>query len=295
MLRRDLLAQRRGTSTLAYFEVKTTGWESDAWSEQWETDPQLSLGTLDTVRDFGMEVTELYILGIGKGRRMKDKYEGGEDQRKKQQSPMCYGYCRPGNPPLATDDWLPAYEWVNAEGETKRKSKAHVRRGVWEIPESDWPTWRAYHGQDPDMPAEEFWVRMLPQSLLDKVCFLLGPMNRQDQQLASLRISMDADEQRWREKLWTLYEFHQRDAGHPWESPEFQRLLDELAPCSWACRPFGKEHQCEFVWLCHRGEGWQDPLATGRYRPRRPHHTPELEQAIGRGLLVADTEDEEEE
>lgn len=291
MIRTDLLAQRRGASTLAYFEAKTTGWESAAWSEQWETDPQLALGTLDCQQRYGAEVTELYILGIGKGRRQKDKYD--PDERKKQMSPLCYGYARPGNPPLAPDDWLPAYEWVNEAGETKRASRAHKRRGVWTLPESDWPTWLAYHGQDLEMPPEEFWVRMLPPSVLDKVCFLLGPMNRQDQQLASLRTSMLADELRWRDIQWALYEAQERGLG--WATPAYQTLLDQLVPCSWQCRPFGKEHQCEFVPICHRMEGWADPLATGKFKPRRPHHAAELAQAVARGLLVADTADVEEE
>jgi hypothetical protein len=292
MLRNDLLAQRRGAPTFAYFEAKTTGWESSAWSEQWETDPQLALGTLDVEKQYGQEVTELYILGIGKGARKKDKYEGVDDPMKRQQSALCYGYCRPGNPPLAADDWLPSYEWVNEAGETKRKSKAHRRRGVWELPDSDWPTWLAYHQQDPAMPPEEFWVRMLPPAVLEKVCFLLGPMNRQDAQLQSLRLSMQADEERWQQTLWTLYELQQKFA---WDHPVFQGTLDQLVPCSWTCRPFGKEHQCEFKGICHRDEGWQDPLATGHYKPRRPHHAAELQQAIARGLLVEQTEEEQEE
>ena len=223
MIRTDILAQRRGAKTLAYFEAKTTGWESSAWSEQWETDPQLALGTLDTETIYGAEVTELYIIGIGKGARRKDKYD--PDERKKQMSPLCYGYCRPGNPPLAPEDWLPAYEWVNDAGETKRASRAHKRRGVWELPRSDWPTWIAYHGQDPEMSPEEFWVRMLPPAVLDKVCFIVGPMNRQDAQLASLRTTIAADEARWQEILWKLYEAQQT---HAWESPEFQDRLDAL-------------------------------------------------------------------
>ena len=245
MLRRDLLAQRRGTSTLAYFAAKTTGWESEAWAEQWETDPQLALGTLDCEQTYGMEVTELYILGIGKGRRVKDKAD--PDQRKRQLSPLCYGYCRPGNPPLSTDDWLPAYEWVDENGETKRASRQHKRRGVWELVKSDWTTWGAYHAQDPDMPPEEFWVRQLPTSVLDKVCFLLGPMNRQDQQLTSLRTSMAADEERWREIGWLLYEAQTGGQPNrpsvPWSAPDFQALLDKLVPCSWQCRPFARSRR----------------------------------------------------
>jgi len=281
MLRTDCLAARRSGGTLAYFEAKTTGWESDAWAEQWETDPQLGLGTIDLGERYGAEVNELYILTLNKGSRRKDKYD--PDQRKRQSSALCYGYCKPGNPPFAQDDWKPSYEWIDEAGETKRVSRQHRKRGVWELPESDWSTWAAYHNQDPTMTPEEFWVRLLPPSVLDKVCFLLGPMNRQDHQIASMRRSMDAEEERWQSILWQLYEAQL--GGLTWAGEEFQALLDRLIPRSWNCRPYGKEHQCEFVPICHRETSWQDPMASGRYQPRLPHHEPELQQAIARGLL----------
>jgi hypothetical protein len=112
---------------------------------------------------------------------------------------------------------------------------------------------------------------------------------------------MDADEAQWQEIAWKLYEAQQPPsnvvdnaasrAAYGWASPEFQTLLDQLVPCSWECRPYGKEHQCEFVRICHRDQGWQDPIGSGYFVPRRPHHAPELEQAIARGLLVADTQE----
>lgn len=296
MLRRDLLARRRSQpSALAYFELKTTGWASDAWTEQWETRPQLALGTLDVDRQWpGSEVTELYIVGCHKGRRAKDRYKDLDpaDEIKRQQSPLCYGYCKPGNPPLSTDEWLPAWEWVDDAGVSHRATRNHRRRGVWTLPESDWAGWTAYHRDDPVRTPEEIWVRSLPASVLDTICFLVGPMNRQDHQLASLERSILADEQRWQAAAWELYELSH---DHAWDSEAYQAALDRLAPCAWTCRPFGTEHQCEFVPICHRHTGWQDPLATGRYVPRRPHHSPELAQAVARGLLVAETEVVEEE
>lgn len=289
MLRTDLLAQRRGATTAAYFEVKTTGWESEAWAEQWETDPQLGLGTLDFDRLYGVEVSELYIIGLNKGARKRD-YKDTEG-RKKQQSALCYGYRRPTNPPLLQDDWLPSYEWTDDQGEVKRSSRAHRRTGIWELAESDWPTWQAYHAQDPSLSPEEFWVRMLPQSILDKVCFVLGPMNRQDQQIQSLRQGFLGEEERWQGILWTLYEA--QASGHGWGSVEFQRLFDRLVPKSWNCRPFGKEHQCEMVPICHKYSGWEDPLGSGHYVPRLPHHQSELDAAVARGLLPAQAEEAE--
>lgn len=298
MIRTDILAQHRTGGHLAYFEGKTTGWESDAWAEQWETKPQLGLGTLDLDKKYGAEVSELYIVGLNKGSRKKDQTQAAKADQgplagmKRQQSALCYGYCRPGNPPLAKDDWVPAYEWIDSAGETKRKSKAHNRRGVWELESSDWALWQAYRADGAIVP-EEFWVRQLPMSVLDKVVFVLGPMNRQDAQLKSLVRGMNAEEGRWQEILWRLYEF-QSQTGKNWATTEFQEQLDDLIPRSWNCRPFGKEHECEMVDLCFKKAGWQDPIAMG-YVPRRPHHAPETEQAISRGLLIADTHEIEEE
>jgi hypothetical protein len=293
-IRTDLLAEHRSSGSLAYFECKTTGWESDAWVEQWETDPQLGLGTLDAEPLWGREVTELYIVGLSKGSRKRDKYDEDDPLRKRQQSPLCYGYRRPGNPPMQPEDWLPSYEWVTDDGEVKRKSRAHRRTGVWELAESDWPIWRAYHTQDPDMTPEEFWVRFLPGSLLEKTCFILGPMNRQDAQLQSLRRGLLGEEHSWQETLWALYEAQQMQ-GLAWADPRFQALLDHLVPASWACRPFGRDHQCEFVPICHRHTGWEDPIGSGHYQPRLPHHAPELQQAIARGLLPAEAAEVDEE
>lgn len=292
MLRTDLLARRRGGQSLAQFEMKTTGYEGATWSEQWETKVQLALSTLDTEPRYGAEVSEQYIVTFCKGRRQKDKYDPSE--RKKQLSPLCYGYCRPGNPPLANDDWLPGWEWIDANGETKRASRTHKRRGVWELETSDWPVYKAYREQDPGLTPVEFWVRWLPPSVLDKICFVLGPMNRQDAQLQSLRRSIDAEEARWQQILWDLYEV--KAAGHGWATPEYQAALDRLVPCSWNCRPFGKEHQCAYVGVCHRHSGWEDPIGSGRYVPRLPHHTPERDQAIARGLIpaeAAETDDDD--
>lgn len=281
MLRTDLLARRRTGKFLAYFECKTTGWDSDAWAEQWETDPQLALGTLDVEAQFGAEVSELYVIALNKGRRLRDRKD--PQGRKKQYSPLCYGYRRAGNPPLAHDQWLPAYEWTDAHGETKRVSRAHERTGIWELEQSDDPVWLGYRAHDPLLTPAEYWVRALPESVLDKVCYLIGPLNRQDWQLGMTLRGMAGEERRWQEALWRLYEL---DA--PWPDDAFQRELDRLIPCSWACRPFGAEHECEFVPICHKHTGWDDPVGSGKYQPRLPHHRPELTQAVDRGLIPAE-------
>jgi hypothetical protein len=47
-------------------------------------------------------------------------------------------------------------------------------------------------------------------------------------------------------------------------------------------------NRCVFEDPCLYREGWGDPIGSGRYIERRPHHKDELEQAIGRGLMLPD-------
>ena len=282
MLKQDVVAERRQGSGVAYFEAKTTGFAGDSWAEAWETKPQLALGTLGIPERLGKEITETYIIGLYKGSRKKSGE--GEDQIVRQESAFCYGYCKPANPPLSPDDWLPSYQWTDdLTRETKRASRAHKKRGVWELEGSDWPIWLAAKAHDPTLQPAEFWIATLPKSVLEHAVFVVGPMNRQDAQIQKLTRQVAGEEQHWKQILWQLYDLQSQ--GHEWASETFQAALDRLVPASWDCRRFGKGSECQFVPICFRQEGWTDPLGGGRYVARRPHHMPELEQAISRGLL----------
>lgn len=290
MLKQDCIAVHRQHGTGAYFETKTTGWAGDTWATQWETKPQLPIGTFGIQERLGIEITETFIVGLYKGRRTKVKDAwGGEMYR--QESPLTYGYRRPGNPPLATDDWVPSYEWTDTRtGEVKRKSRAHEKAPIWELAQSDWPLWVESHAQDPTLTPVEFWTSWLPESVINQQVFLVGPLRPHPRQIESLKVQIAGEENRWRETLWDLYEKQQIE---PWASADFQARLDRDVPASWDCRRFGAQSQCEFVPICFHQDGWEDPLATGQYVPRRPHHQPELEAAIERGLLPEAEEGEE--
>ena len=282
-LRQDVLAERRRGGGLAYLEFKTSGRTADTFAEQWETRPQFGLGTLMAPG----EVTELYVIGLAKGQRRKDTTTGGLYQA----SPFCYGYCRPGNPPLTTEDWLPSYQWIDEEGRTRRAPRDYVRTPISALLHSGYLADVATSLPD----VIRAWVDVLPEPTVREQVFLVGPLNRQDAQLAALLRGITAEERRWQDRLWTLYGAAQ--AGLSWADPQFQAELDRLVPQSWECRRFGSRHECEFAELCFQRQGWQDPIGGGRYQPRCPHHTPELEQAVARGLLVEQTagptEDEE--
>jgi len=271
MQRLDILAEKRLNRNLAYMDLKTTGRPADQWAEEWETKPQLALGTLGIPeRYLGREVSELYVIGFNKGYRKKDS-----DDQIRQGSPFCYGYRRPANPPLAEEAWLPSYEWIDDQGQTKRAGREYRKAPSVEYPGGG-----------------EAWVRQLPDSVLRKQVFLVGPLNVQEIQLACLHRQIVGEEEKWTRLLWELYEIGQQ---YPWDSEHFQAQLDRLVPCSWNCRPFGARHQCEMVSVCFRNSGWQDPIGSGLYAARKPHHRPELEAAVARGLLPAEMLEAEEE
>lgn len=291
MLKLDVLAEPRVGEGLIYFETKTTGWAGDTWSEQWETKPQLAIGSFGIEERYGKKLTGSYIIGLQKGPRKKAVDAFGEEITR-QESVLCYGYCRPGNPPLAPEDWVPSYEWTDEQGQVRRKSRQHEKRGIWEIEHGDWPVWLASKQADPTLTPTECWVNWLPQPVLAKQVFLVGPMQPQVSQIASLKRAIVAEERDWQARLWQLYEWASEHGAH-WTDAAYQAQLDALFPRSYDCRRFGSRHQCEFVPICFKLEGWDDPLGGGKYVPRRPHHEPELRQAIERGLLPEQSEEEE--
>lgn len=292
-LRQDALGARRDDGRLAYLESKTTGWAGDTWASGWETRPQLPLGTLGIKERYGHPVEECYIIGLYKGAR-----KGAEDawgqEIVRQDSVFAYGYCRPTNPPLAPDDWVPSYEWIDEmTGEQRRKSRAHVKRGVWELEGSDWPIWLASKQADPSLQPSEFWATWLPLETVKKSIFVVGPMLPSAFQVERLQRQIVGEERSWQQALWALYELQQQ--GYGWATEVFQAKLDELVPASWDCQRFGRKYGCEFIPVCFGYPEWEDPLATGKWVPRVPHHEAELAQAVGRGLLPEQGAREEEE
>lgn len=309
MIKQDAVAQHRVSGNLAYFESKTTGWGGDNWAPQWETKPQLSIGAMGLAEKYGKPITENFVIALYKGARKQNKPKDAfEDPITRQESNLVYGYLKPGNPPLATDDWQPAYEWTDPiSGQTKRVSRAHQKTGVWELANTDWPEWVQRKAADPTLTTTEVWVASLPQSVLDSAAYLIGPLNRQDVQIAALKDQIVGEELHWQQITWELYELSQAigdeaQALRPhlpryaaiWADPRFQQRLNRLVPASWECRKFGVKHECEFKRLCFQEAGWESPLELAGFVPRRPHHQPELEVAISRGLLPEQGEEESE-
>ena len=303
MCRPDFLVETWDTHELEYHEFKTTGADMPTFRDKWEVMIQMFAATLDAERRLGKHVQSIYIHGLIKGKRQGEynpetkRYDGAPVQ----QSLFCYGYRKPGNPPMEVEDWQAQYEYLDpVDGKVRRLPRVYRKTGVWELPEEMLPA---------GMDRSEYWLKVNPPEVRRKALVILGPFTRQTQMVEHFLEEMVAEEGRWRSGLWELYDLGVEilaDHGDPqadlwwsvvWPNSRFQSLLNELFPRSYECRRYGARMACQFEGPCLGHEGADNPMATGLYIDRRPHHEAELVQAIERGLRlpdegVAETEEE---
>lgn len=278
--RADLITDYRARpGVYAYWEKKTTGQTGERFETEWETKIQFTATAKAAEARLGIPISEAWIVALIKGRRVGEyNWETKTNSGPKiQQSPLCYGYRRPANPPMEEVDWQASYDYVGTDGKNHRLGKAYQKTGIWAIVQ-DMPEVAA------QFSVAEFWAKWMPAEKLAQQLALVGPLQISAILSESFFREALAHEQRWRAIVWQLYDVLQNEAGGDWTHPAYQGALEELLPRSWACRRYGKNHQCQFVPICHQHEGWQDPIGSGVYVDRRPHHTPELLQIEARGL-----------
>ncbi len=276
--RGDFLARRKSDVQLGYHEIKTTGSVDKRWRERWESAMQLAFAMADVEARYSEEVTHTWIHGLNKGYRARDKGLGGEAEGpRKQKSVLCYLFHRAANPPFCDEDWQPSWYWTDELGLkhtlSKKKGEAYLQEPVWSQRFPDRPT---------EMSPVEYWVRWLPEHAVKTLLEPVGPIPRKPLQVKAALRELVGEEVRWQEILWTLYE-----ANLPWESVELQAQLDRAIPRGRQCHNrWGRP--CSFLPLCDFQGQWQDPMGSGLFVPRRPHHAPELKQLEDRGLVPED-------
>ncbi len=77
------------------------------------------------------------MIALIKGRR-ESSYNFDTRQKdgpKTQQSPLCYGWRRPGQPPFEQTDWAATYDYQDSEGKNRRLGKGYARTGIWHLTE----------------------------------------------------------------------------------------------------------------------------------------------------------------
>ncbi|PYQ25656.1 MAG: hypothetical protein DMF56_27055 [Acidobacteria bacterium] len=281
--RPDLLLERRIDHAWCYVELKTASVAWKSWQEQFERNLQLLVGVLGAERRHGVEITHCRIEGLVKGQWKRD-YPYEEHQPKTQQSPLCYAYHEPANPPLGFGDWLPAYEYVDREGIKHRVPKSRDSRyrkiGIWEADDDGFP------GKPAWMSRSEWIVRYWAENYpyhLTKTMAQVGPIPKKRDQLDMALRSLICVEKLWQERLWAIYEWQVKNAGQGWGDPAFHAFVETVVPRSFRCLPYDG-HPCPNIPICFQeAESWRDPVGSGAFLYRKPHHTAERVQAEARG------------
>jgi hypothetical protein len=255
MSRPDILLRRKADGKMGVHDYKTTANVTDNMIREYQQSVQMMVGTLGAQARLREPVDHYYIHTLQKGGRGEFK-KGSKFHQ--QYSHLCYAKIFPAQPPLE-----PNTTWN--------------LRGYW-IEKT--PIWEVLFAQKPmEMSNSEFWVSQLPKETLYEMFTLIGPYAVIPHMVEQYMRSMPAEEERWIERLDKLYQ-----SPHEWESQEFQALLDQTIPRSYNC--YAWHSKCQHWDTCFRQPGWEDPVGSGRFAHRRPHHEAELEQMKVRGIPV---------
>ena len=276
----DCLARRRSDGTYAYIEFKTTSQAKRAWAEGYERKQQLIIGILGAERRYGINISHVWVEGLVKGARKED-YPYGEGKPKRQQSFLCYGYYRAPGGPGSVPEWHPEFNWYDTEGlkNSPGKGKDAPRRiSLWDAPPDAFP--------DPSISRMAWWIQhwaVHAPMTVAKCLHAIGPIPKRTDMIDSVVRSFIAEERLWQDRLWQVYDWSLANGKH-WADPEYQAFVETVIPRSYNCDPFGPDHPCSFQPLCFKQEGWQDPIASGLFVYRAPHHQSEEDQMRARGL-----------
>jgi hypothetical protein len=268
--------------TLVYDEAKTKATKNAPWEKSWEHSGQLLINMETASRRLGKRIDHAQIITLYKGWRGRDR-NAPPDAPKHQHSPLCYGYRDPGAPGVHPAAWAAAYEWEDEYGHKRRLGKTYQRQAIWhEGIELPTPA-----GVRAEASRVERWVMgYIALAQVPDLLKVLGPFPHQVARVPLAIQAILAEERDWRELVRVIRD-HVAEGGSEWEA------TDGLIPRSWACIKYDGA-PCAFKPLCDREPGWDNPLGTGRYEIRTPHHAIE-QQAFAEVGIEFPVEPEEEE
>lgn len=238
MVKCDVLLRRRSDGLVFILEFKTTKRASYWWKRQWEHNTQVLANTQAIQEVLGETVGGMLIEGLVKGADGPDTAKSSPWYGQDiQHSPLCYIY---------KDE---------VDGEVVYFTE--YRRGAQKV-----AVWE-------EMTPKE-WVEMLTGDELEKLFCPVPPLKPRA-----------LDLQRWKrqtlaQELEVAGDLERIDAAlEDGDDETAERLLDELFPKNdSACfRYFG--HPCPMEPLCFTSEVERDPIGSGKYEWRVPHHEQE--------------------
>jgi hypothetical protein len=250
MLRVDALLRRKVDGVIFILEFKTTSFPGYDWQQQWEHNIQLLSYTGAVTDIYGEPCGGVLIEGLVKGTRKNETAASSPfNGRKLQQSPFCYLYRG------VTQDGGYLYETGWKKGWTK----------VATFEEFDSVT--TLMGVLDDYTIENQFIAMPP------ICPLQEEVWRWRRQVtaAETRFVLNLQEVQ-KSVAWILEAEGNEDDARMVE----EDLLDQYFPQhDNACRKYGSA--CKFLELCFNPGVAEDPLGSGLFQIRVPHHSTENE------------------
>lgn len=262
MVRPDYVLERKRDGKLFFRDFKTASTTPNI--QEYASSPQMAIGTLAVEKAMGRPVEGYYIDVLLKG-QWKGEYAaemGDYSGPKRQQSLLCYAYKKEANPPLWDEDWQPKWKYRGEDGKNHTLGKLYTKTPIWES------------------KSAEQWTGELHMSLLWELFPTIGPFPRQDLLARQFKDAFYSHEAEWSDKLQTAFVAEEE---YGWTDERTQSTLSRLFPRSYNCYGYGS--RCPFYDICFRGAGWEDPVGSGKYGQREPHHQPELDQMIERGVV----------
>lgn len=245
MVRLDALVRHRQTQALEILEFKTCSYPSFDWGQQWERNVQILANTLAVEATRGDRCEGVKIEGIVKGMRKTETAASSPFNGKRiQASPYCYAY-------RSQDDFgNPAYSKEYKAGKAWRKVALYDEPGL----------------------TPEQWVATFTSSELDDLFVPLPAIRPVPSQMARWERQTVEQEKRLAAALARFNELN--DAGL---RDEAEMVLDAHFPLhDSACKKYGSS--CEFEDACFDETIGSDPVGSGLYEERTPHHATEIEE-----------------
>ncbi len=237
--RPDLILRSRVTGKLLIADWKSlgSGKISDSYIQEYRESVQMAVGTLATEKHFGEPVESYSIFVFCKGGREVFESRGKRSETKRTYNHLLYAKFQPPQPPL--------------------HDGAFELKGFWVDKEPSWL--QEWLRTSPEQSIMEAWVERMPLETLYELYAEIGPYPRQDYMAIDFLEVLKGEELRW-DKLATLHQGKYPDS--------------KLIPKSYDCHKFGR--QCPYYDLCFKiGDTWKDPLGSGKFKLREPHHLDE--------------------
>ncbi len=238
MSRPDLILRRKSDGTYWYWEYKTTGQRVDDWLKQWPKAVQLHSGCLAAEETLGLKIEGCIVQGLSKG------YEKDGHFR----SPFCEGWRFLGGGPITF-----AYTYMRSKG--------------WE---------RFFTAEHPD--GISGWGEEMPADLLEKQFPRTQPIYPRADLCERFFAQLVQRETAIASAIANIKLISDSARSDADKSKLIDRIMDDVFPMKFkACSGRYGKFDCPLLEACWNPRVGSDPLGSGLYIQREPHHQPERE------------------